>query len=128
MALPDHIQDKEQQKFVETPGGDVAIRTYDEDDAPATASEGRTVVAAAGTAVQLHADLAARKVIITAETNNTGIITVGGSGVIADLATREGTPLLAGDHFEITVPGGNLNTIYLDSTVNGDGVTYTYLI
>lgn len=87
--------------------------------------DGRKVVAAAGTAEALATSTACKRVIIMAETNNTGVITVGGSTVVAALATRQGIPLNAGDSVTITID--NLSKIYLDTTVNGDGVTYYYL-
>ncbi len=34
-----------------------------------------------------------KKVTITAETDNTGIVVIGGSTVVAALGTRQGTPL-----------------------------------
>ena len=63
-------------------------------------------------------------VIITAELDNTGVIAVGGSTVVAALATRRGTPLEAGD--SCLVLCNNLYDIFLDATVSGDGVTFTY--
>lgn len=90
-----------------------------------TISGGRTVVTTAGTAVQLTTTgTAALQVAITAETDNTGVIAVGGSGVVAALATRKGIPLNAGD--TVTFEAIDLADVYLDSTVNGDGVTYAY--
>ena len=89
-----------------------------------TISEGRTVVTTAGTAVVLSSTNIENLqwVVIVAETDNTGVITVGGSAVVGALATRKGTPLAAGD--SITLPVNNLSDVYLDTTVNGDGVTY----
>jgi hypothetical protein len=63
-------------------------------------------------------------VIITAETDNTGNITVGGSTVVAALATRRGIPLAAGDSVALEID--NLADVFIDSTVNGDGVTFAY--
>ena len=93
---------------------------------PSTISEGRKVVASAGTAEALGASTTVKEVMITAETNNTGMITVGGSGVIAAAATREGTPLYPGDSAIIQID--DLASVYIDSTVNGDGVTYIYKV
>lgn len=88
--------------------------------------DGRTVVATAGTRVQLSTvSIPCQKVEIVAETDNTGVIVVGGTTVVALLATRRGVPLNAGDVHTIT-DVDNLNKIYLDTTVNGDGVTYVY--
>ncbi|WP_373078607.1 hypothetical protein [Zhongshania sp.] len=91
-------------------------------------SEGRKVVAAAGTAEALvPASTPCKHVIIAAETNNTGVIAVGGTGVVAAEATREGIPLSAGDpplHLDVT----DLADVHLDTTIAGDGVTFTYLV
>lgn len=85
---------------------------------------GRTIVTTAGTRVVLAASTACKRIVIVAETDNTGLIVVGGTTVVASLATREGVPLNPGDAFELEID--NLNDVNLDSTVNGDGVTYTY--
>jgi hypothetical protein len=86
---------------------------------------GRKVVASAATAEALSAsEYKFDSATICAETDNTGNITVGDSTVIAALATRQGIPLNAGDCYSIP-SYGDLAKIYIDSTVNGDGVTYT---
>lgn len=91
-----------------------------------TIKDGRKIVTAAATRQTLvDSSTPAKLVIITAETDNTGVIAVGGSTVVALLATRTGTPLLAGDSLLLDVD--DLIDIYLDSTVSGDGVTYVYL-
>lgn len=92
--------------------------------------DGRKEVASAGTAEALSdISQAFTYLTITAETNNTGVIVVGGSTVVASLATRRGSPLNAGDSYTLNVKGqesGNLKDIFIDSTVSTDGVTYTY--
>lgn len=91
----------------------------------ASIGDGRTVVTTAGTRVQLATtSVKCRSVAITAETDNTGVITVGGSTVVGALATRRGTPLAAGASVSFDI--NDLAKVYLDTTVNGDGVTYTY--
>lgn len=91
---------------------------------PSSIGTGRKTVAIAGTREALAASTTSKSVSITAETDNTGIIVVGGSAVVAVLATRQGTPLNAGDSISIDID--NLSKVNLDTTVNGDGVTYTY--
>ena len=87
-------------------------------------SDGRKAVTTAGTRVPLDASLARiGKVTITAEETNTGIIVVGGATVVAAVGTRRGTPLRARDVAEVDV--NQLTDVYLDSTVNGEGVTFT---
>jgi len=85
---------------------------------------GRKVVTSAGTDEALGGNVPCEEVIVTAETDNTGVIAVGVEGVIASLSTRTGVPLAAGA--SVTVATNNLNKIWIDSTVSGDGVTYLY--
>lgn len=87
-------------------------------------ANGRKTVTSAGTAEALAGSTSCKHVDITAETDNTGIVVVGGSGVIAALGTRQGTPLLAGDTYSIDID--NLADLFLDVTVSGDGVTFSY--
>ena len=89
-----------------------------------TVVDGRKVVTTAGTAVQFDAQ-ACKAVAITAETDNTGVVVVGSSTVVAAVGTRRGLPLAAGDTglFEVS----NMNVLWLDSTVNGDGTTWVVL-
>jgi len=89
-----------------------------------TIGDGRKTVATAGTREALAVSTSCEKVDITAETDNTGIIVVGGSTVVAALATRQGIPLYAGDTYSFEID--NLADIYIDATVSGDGCTYTY--
>ena len=87
-------------------------------------TSGRKVVAAIGTAEVLGtSDQSIKEVLITAETDNTGVITVGNAQVIGALGTRTGTPLSPGESLNIKTP--SLADVWLDTTVNGDGVTYT---
>src|SRR4051794_3191243 len=86
---------------------------------------GRKIVTTAGTKVQLSTtSVECAWIQIVAETDNTGIITFGDSEVVGVLASRKGVPLNAGD--SEVIPVDNLTDIYLDTTVNGDGVTYIY--
>lgn len=87
--------------------------------------DGRKEVTTAGTAETLVASSTpCTKVNIQAEKNNTGIICVGGSSVVAAEATRRGIALGAGQ--TITIEIDDLVKLYLDSTVSTDGVTYNY--
>jgi len=88
---------------------------------PSNFGSGNKAVTTAGTAVQLASSTVSKKVFITAKTANTSTIWVGGSNV----ANGTGIPLLAlqSEIFEID----NLSKIYIDSQVNGEGVTYTYV-
>ncbi len=90
---------------------------------PVSIGSGRQVVTFAGTAVSLAPSQSICGVIIVSELDNTGVICVGGADVIADQATRKGVPLYAGDGVIITID--DINKIYIDATIGGDGVTYT---
>jgi len=86
---------------------------------------GRKVVTTAGTAVPLESkSYGVEYVIITAETDNGDYIAVGGVGVIEADATRTGLPLAAGD--SATLYFVDMNQVYIDAAVNGEGVTYVY--
>jgi hypothetical protein len=88
--------------------------------------QGRKVVTTAGTPVALAASTAIKSVTIQAEKDNTSDVIIGGSGVVGPLATRQGIFLSPGD--TIDFPTDNLANIYIDSLVNGEGVTFIYFI
>lgn len=83
----------------------------------------RITVTSAGTRVQLPSN-ECKFVDLTAETDNTGYMVVGGASVVASLATRQGRPLIAGETVRYWVT--NTNVLYIDSTVNGDGITVAF--
>lgn len=87
-------------------------------------AHGVKTVTTAGTHVALSTSLAAKLVIVQAQTDNTGLIAVGGDEVDATEATGTGIILYAGD--TVTCPIDNLGDIYIDATVSGEGVRYTY--
>lgn len=87
-------------------------------------AHGVTTVTTAGTDVALAGSTVCKRVVIQSQTDNTGLIAVGGSGVDATEATGTGIILYPGDSFEIMTD--NLADIFIDSTVNGEGVRYTY--
>ena len=86
--------------------------------APTTIFNGKTTVTTAGTRVTLAASQAVRSVTIKALPTNTGIIYVGNSSV----ASTNGLQLSASESVSMDI--SNLNTVNLDSSVNGEGVTY----
>lgn len=97
----------------------------------AALSDNRRVVTTAGTRVALSTtSVSVRSVTITAETDNTGVIVIGGAGtVVAAQATRRGTPLAAGDTIALTIRDDDVDDLAevgLDATIDGDGVTYIY--
>lgn len=81
-------------------------------------------VTTAGTDVVLAASTAAKWVTIQARRSNTANIAVGAAGVDATAATGDGVTLAAGE--TITIPVDNLADVFIDATVNGEGVRYTY--
>lgn len=85
---------------------------------------GVKVVTTAGTDVVLATSTPCKKVDIQAQTDNTGLIAVGGSGVDATVATGTGIILNAGDNYCLEID--NLADIFIDATVSTDGVRYTY--
>jgi len=85
---------------------------------------GSKAVTTAGTDLALAASTACRRVIIMARTSNTGVIAVGASGVDATLSTGDGVLLYPGDSIDFQID--NLADVYIDATVSGEGVRFTY--
>lgn len=87
---------------------------------------GRKVVTTAGTRVQLTAtSTPCEGVILEALEANTGHIVVGGADVVASAATRVGFRLPSGENpMPVLLPVKDLSLIWLDSTVNGEGISY----
>ncbi len=86
---------------------------------------GRGTCASAGTANQITTTTTPCQWIeFTAETDNTGAVVLGGSGVDETLASRTGKPLLAGDSFLMKID--DVSKVYIDSNVTGDGVNYIF--
>jgi hypothetical protein len=85
---------------------------------------GVKTVTTAGTDVALAASTPCKRVTVQAQTDNTSLIAVGGSGVDATIATGTGVVLYPGDVFELDID--NLADIYIDSLVSTEGVRFTY--
>jgi hypothetical protein len=83
-------------------------------------AEGKKTVTTAGTRVQMTASSGAGSVVVQALLTNTGNICVGGKSVLA--ATPTGPMLEAGESIGIDIL--DLGLIWIDSTVNGEGVTF----
>ena len=66
-----------------------------------------------------------REVMVTAKLDNTGLIVVGGSNIDANMSTMVGQPLYSGDTFIVDVD--ELDLIYVDAEVSGEGVLYLYI-
>lgn len=98
----------------------------------AYALNGRKTVTTAGTAVALVSrSTPFTSALICPETDNTGLIAVSyNESPVAAEGTQEGA-ILTGDAVCASITfdreRGDLALIQLDSTVNGDGVTYEYI-
>ena len=93
---------------------------------PSTIGDGSRAVTTAGTDVALIvASTPCRSVTIQAYESNTGFIAVGASGV--DAATAgDGVRLASGDTFSFDI--ANLSSVFIDATVSGEGVRFTYTV
>lgn len=85
---------------------------------PTTLFDGKTTVTTAGTRVTLAAAQAVKGVTIKALSINTGFIYVGNASV----SSANGLQLRPGESVSLSI--ANLNTVNLDASVNGEGVTY----
>ena len=86
--------------------------------APTTIVNGLTNVTTAGTRVTLAATTTVKGVTIKARSTNTGTIYVGNTTV----SSANGFQLKAGESISMAI--ADLATVNLDSSVNGEGVTY----
>lgn len=93
-----------------------------------TLSDGEKDVTTAGDAeVLIATSTVVNSVLIYAKSTNTGYIYVGDAGVTSLL----GIPLDAGESISFGTSSddkSNLTDIYLDSSVDGEGVLFTYLV
>jgi hypothetical protein len=85
---------------------------------PTTLRVGQTNVTTAGTRVQLSNLALLSGVTIKAKSTNTGVIYLGDSGV----TSSNGHRLLASESVFIEID--NVNRLYIDSSVNGEGISY----
>lgn len=94
------------------------------DHAITSIGHGVKTVTTAGTDLALASTTACKKVAIQAQTDNTGVIAVGAAGVDAAVATGTGVLLEPGDTLVMQID--DLADIFIDATVSGEGVRYTY--
>lgn len=88
---------------------------------PSSIANGYKDVATAGASVPIVAtSTTCINILMQAKTNNTGNIYVGGSSV----SSSNGICLYPGESLSINID--NLDEIYIDSSVSGDGVVFTY--
>lgn len=95
-----------------------------EQSSPTGIGHGNKTVTTAGTDVALASSTTCKSVAIQAFSTNTGVIAVGASGVDANVATGTGVALSAGETYLFDID--NLADVFIDSTVSGEGVRYTY--
>lgn len=89
------------------------------------ATSGQKTVAAAGTAEQLGAGVCLCGLMIKALIDNTGFIYLGNDGA-GDVTSANGLVLSAGDF--IVIPAlARFEHVYIDSSVNGEGVSWIRL-
>lgn len=91
-----------------------------------TIAGGRKTVTTAGTRVVLAASTSCKRVKVQALSDNTDLVYVGGSDVVAADNTENGFGLYATNSAEFEV--NNLNLIYIDSRVSGEGVSFVYVV
>jgi len=90
-----------------------------------TIADGIQKVAAAGTAEALvSSSTPCRKVLVQACPENTGVVVVGASTVVAASATRRGYALVPGADVVLTVK--DVYSVYVDAAVSGEGVSFVY--
>jgi len=94
-------------------------------DGAATVNNGTKAVTTPGTAECLVAvSTPCKRVFIQASSANTDIVAVGGSGVVADEATRQGIAIYPAQGMFLNV--ANLNLIYLDVIVAGEKCNFYF--
>ena len=90
-----------------------------------TIADNRKTVTAAGTAETLAAtSTTCKRIEITALPTNTDIVAVGGSTVDAAEGSERGKILYPGD--SITIEINDVQKVYVDSRVNGEGISFMY--
>jgi hypothetical protein len=97
--------------------GGVDVLTLPQPTSPTTPTSGVKTVTTADTRVQLD-NVACKAVSIKAHAANTGIIYLGNVAV----AAANGFRLAAGESVDIAID--NVNRLYIDASVNGEGVSY----
>jgi hypothetical protein len=90
------------------------------------AISGQKTITAAGTAERLHAGLVVNcAVMVKALPANTGVAYVGNDGA-GDVSSSNGLPLSASESVVFALVG-DLREIWLDATVNAEGVAWLLL-
>ncbi|MFA6142510.1 MAG: hypothetical protein WC738_04355 [Candidatus Omnitrophota bacterium] len=103
-------------------GTDGTLRTRTDLNAGTSIISGQKAVTTAGTEVALASTTAILSVTLKAKVGNTGYIYTGPNGV----SSTTGFVLSKGE--SITYDTDDLADVYIDSSVNGEGVSYTALV
>lgn len=85
---------------------------------PNSIYSGVTNVTTSGTRIILGSSTIIKSIVIKALNTNTGTIYVGNNTV----NSTNGFPLLAGEAIPFDI--SNLNSVYIDSSISGEGVSY----
>jgi len=88
------------------------------------ALSGQTTVSSAGAAVRLGDQLIQGPLVVKALDTNTGVIAIG--NVSGDVTVNNGLRLLKGESVEFAWVG-DLSTLWIDSSANGEGVSWIML-
>ncbi len=86
---------------------------------------GVKTVTTPATAEALAGSTACKMVIVQAQSDNTNPVAVGGSGVVATIATGTGVLLYPGE--VVTLLADNLADVFVDAITAGEGVRFAYL-
>lgn len=103
--------------------GDVDVTSVTLPTGAGTVGDGRKTCTLAGTADQFSSQ-ACKHVILTALEANTDIVVIGSSTVVASSSTRRGHPLTPNQNVRLEI--SNLNLLYIDAVVSGEGVSFAY--
>lgn len=88
-----------------------------------TMTDGIKLVTAAGTAEALVSSSTPNRLVeIQARPENTGVVVIGSSTVVAAAGTRRGYALVPGQSVALRIK--DLANIYVDATVSGEGVSF----
>src|SRR3990167_5920182 len=89
---------------------------------PTSLGDNRKTVTTPGTAVALAASTSCKRVHVQALAENTDVVVVGGSTVVAASGTRRGVALTPFN--TITIQVDNLADVFIDSIVSAEGVSF----
>lgn len=89
-----------------------------------TIGDGFKLIPTAGTRVALASSTVSKRATVCSHASNTGVVAVGGTTVVAALASQQGVALNAGDCYSLSID--NLSDINVDTTISGSTATFTY--